>query len=227
MALTLLYAPVSCALAPYVALTEAGADFEVRPIDHNRGEVFSPEFLALNPKSKLPVLLIDGRPLTENVAIQIWIARRYPAARLLPQDPEEEIRAISHMAFFASTIHPHLTPQARPQRYCDLPGSEDSVRRLARESLLHDLELCEDLLAGREWFFDHRTTVDIYFFWCFRRATLFQLDLSRFAACQAHYARMQQRPSVQKVLAYEQQVADLFRGRTQQQQQVRPVRETC
>ncbi len=210
MMLTLYYAPMTCALVPYVTLTEAGADFDVKNVNTRKGQNMSPEFLALNPKHKVPVLIIDGEPLTENVALQIWINRQFPHAKLLPSDPKEEIRAISLMAFCASGIHPHLTPNARPQNYCDLPGSEESVKRVANKMLFEDFTVVDGLLAGREWFFPHFTAVDAYFFWCFRRAISFKLDVSAFRNCMAHLERMQQRPSVQKVVAYEKQVLDAF-----------------
>ena len=210
MKLTLYYAPVTCALVPFVTLTEAGADFEVRPINTRSGDNRKPEFLRLNPKHKVPVLVIDGEPLTENIAIQIWIHRQFPAAKLLPADPREEIKAISLMGFFGSGIHPHLTPNARPQNYCDLPGSEESVKRVANKLLVEDMKVVDDRLAGREWFFEHFTACDAYFFWCFRRAVSFKLDLSGFRNCMAHYERMQGRASVQKVIAYEKQVQEAF-----------------
>ncbi|OGA39535.1 MAG: hypothetical protein A3G24_27385 [Betaproteobacteria bacterium RIFCSPLOWO2_12_FULL_62_13] len=210
MKLTLYYAPTTCALVPYVALTEAGADFDVQNINTRAGQNRTPEFLALNPKHKVPVLLIDGEPLTENVAIQIWIARQFPGARLLPAQPGAEIKAISLMAWCASGIHPHLTPNARPQNYCDLPGSAESVKRVANKLLFEDFAIADRLLAGREWFFDHFTAVDAYFFWCFRRAMSFKLDVSAFSNCAAHFERMKLRPSVQKVLAHDKQVQDAF-----------------
>ncbi|HEX9686477.1 MAG TPA: glutathione S-transferase family protein [Burkholderiales bacterium] len=210
MKLMLYYAPVTCALVPFVTLTEAGAEFEVRPINTRNGDNRKPEFLRLNPKHKVPVLVIDGEPLTENIAIQIWIHRQHPAAKLLPADPREEIKAISLMGFFGSGIHPHLTPNARPQNYCDLPGSEESVKRVANKLLLEDMKVVDDRLAGREWFFEHFTACDAYFFWCFRRAVSFKIDLSGFRNCMAHYERMQGRASVQKVIAYEKQVQEAF-----------------
>ena len=210
MKLTLYYAPMTCALVPYVTLTEAGAAFDVHNVNTRSGQNRTPEFLAVNPKHKVPVLIIDGEPLTENVAIQIWIARQFPGAKLLPAESRAEIRAISLMAWFASTIHPHLTPNARPQNYCDLPGSEESVKRVGNKLLFEDLALADGLLAGREWFFEHFTAPDAYFFWCFRRAISFKLDVSGFMNCMAHFERVKQRSSVQKVLAYEKQVQDAF-----------------
>jgi glutathione S-transferase len=210
MKLTLYYAPHTCALVPFVTLSEAGADFEVRDLNTRANHHKTPEFLALNPKHKVPVLLIDGEPLTENVAIQLFIARQFPDARLLPGDSRTEIKAISLMAWFASTIHPHLTPNARPENYCDLPGSAESVKRAANKLLFEDFAIADELLAGREWFFDHFSAPDAYFFWCFRRALSFNLDLSAFGHCRAHFDRMLERPSVRKVLAHEKQVQETF-----------------
>ena len=210
MKLKLYYAPVACSLVPYLTLTEAGADFEVIPVNMGKGQHNSPEYLSLNPKHKVPVLVIDGEPLTENVAIQIWIARNFPQAKLLPSDPVKEVKAISLMAWCASGIHPALTPNANPKRYCDLPGTEDNVKQCARKLLVENFTVANDILAGREWFFDHFTAADAYFFWCFRRAVIFKLDVAPFPHCVAHYERMQQRPSVKKLLAYEAQVQAEF-----------------
>ncbi|HEY6577976.1 MAG TPA: glutathione S-transferase family protein [Rhizomicrobium sp.] len=210
MKLTLYYAPVTCALAPYITLTEAGADFDVRPVNLRKGEHRSPEYLKLNPKHQVPTLVINGEPLTENPAIQVWIARNFPKAKLLPEDPMQYVKAISILSFCASGIHPFLFRINSPQLVCDLPDAEPVVKRLAQKQLFEKFEVAEAMLAGREWFFDHFTAADAHFFWCFRRGTLFPLDQSQFTNCVAHFERMKLRPSVQKLLNYEKQVQDAF-----------------
>ena len=165
MQLILYYAPNACSLVPYVTLTEAGAPFEVHPLNFHKSQHMTSEYLRLNPKHKVPVLMIDGAPLTENVAIQIWIARHFPAAKLLPTDPMQELHAISLLAWCASGIHPFLSRINSPPRVCDLPGAEESVRRLAQQQLFENYQIAEDKLAGRQWFFDHFTAVDAHFFW--------------------------------------------------------------
>lgn len=206
MDIVLYYAPVACSLVPYVNLTEAGASFEVRPISLKKGHQKSPEYLKLNPKHKVPLLIVDGQKLTENVAINTWIARTFPQAQLLPTDPWQQLQATSIMSWCSSGIHPFLTRINSPQRVCDLPGAEESVRRLAAEPLYEVYQIADDMLAGREYFFEHFTAPDTHFFWCFRRGQQFGLDLDRFKNCHAHYARMEARPSVQKLLAYERSV---------------------
>ncbi len=174
MELILYYAPNACSLVPYVTLTEADAPFEVRPLNFRKSQHMAPGYLRLNPKHKVPVLVIDGVPLTENVAIQIWIARHFPVAKLLPAEPMQELHAISLLAWCASGIHPFLSRINSPPRVCDLPGTEESVRRLAQQQLFENYQIADDKLAGREWFFEHFTAVDAHFFWCFRRGNAIQ-----------------------------------------------------
>ena len=208
MQITLHYAPIACSLVPYVALTEAGAEFDVSVVNFLQGEHMSPDYLALNPKHKVPVLVVDGEPLTENVAILQWIARNFPDAALLPTGADE-FKAISLMGWCASGIHPTLTPNVLPQRYCDLPDSEEAVKACAQRLMHENFAIAENLLDGRTWFFDHFTIPDIYFFWCFRRAKQFEIDLSAYPACNAHFDRVAERPSVSQLLKFE---ADVLAG---------------
>jgi glutathione S-transferase len=206
MEITLYYAPIACSLVPYVTLTEANANFSVQTINLQKGQQNSADYLRLNPKHKVPLLLVDGKPLTENVAIQIWIAHNFPKAALLPSDPWQELRAISMLSWCASSIHPLLSRINSPPRVCDVPNTGDSVRRLAVEPLFENYQIAEEILAGRDYFFDHFTAVDAHFFWCFRRGLQFELDVSKFANCIKHHERVKSRSSVQKLLAHEKAV---------------------
>jgi glutathione S-transferase len=210
MDIFLYYAPNACSLVPYVTLTEAGATFEVRTLNLARDQQKSTDYLKLNPKHKVPLLLVDGRTLTENVAIQIWIARTFPAANLLPSNSWQELQAISILAWCASGIHPYLSRINSTSKVCDLPNAGPSVRRLAQGLLFENYKIAEDMLTDREYFFDRFTAADAHFFWCFRRGSQFELDLSGFPNCLSHFERMKSRPSVQKVLAFERSVQEGF-----------------
>lgn len=210
MQIVLYYAPIACSLVPYVTLTEAGASFEVRPVNLRTQQQMSADYLKVNPKHKVPALVVDGRTLTENTAINMWIARAFPSARLFPSDPWEELQALSLMSWCASGIHPFLTRLNAPLKVCDLPAGEDSVKRIATAALEETFRIADAKLDGREFFFDHFTAADAHFFWCLRRASQFGLDLSGFKSCLAHHERLKTRPSVQKVLAFEKDVQAQF-----------------
>ncbi len=210
MTLTLAYCPVACSLVPYILLKEAGADFGTLDVNLGKGANFNPEYLAINPKGKVPALIIDGDVLTENLAIQVWIDQQFPQARLMPAEPLAYARALAVMSWCSSGIHPKLTQQARPERYCDLPGTADNVRAHGTQSMQELFAIAETMLAGREWFFDHFTCADAYFYWCFRRGSDFLASTAAFPHCTAHRRRMEQRASVQAMLAHEQRVKDAF-----------------
>ena len=210
MEIVLYYAPNACSLVPYVTLTEAQAGFAVRPLNMHNKQQRSSDYLKLNAKHKVPLLVVDGRPLSENVAIQIWIARNFPQAELLPSDPWQELQAISLLAWCASGMHPFLSRINAPPRVCDLADAADSVRRLAAGPLFENYKIADGMLAGREYFFDHFTAADAHFFWCFRRGSQFDLDLSGFPNCLAHFERMKTRPSVRNLLAYEKRIQQEF-----------------
>ena len=210
MNIVLYYAPNACSLVPYVSLTEANAPFEVRPLNMAKGQHKAADYLKINPKHKVPLLLVDGKTLSENTAIHLWMSRTFPQARLLPSDPWQEVQALSIMSWCAAGIHPFLSRINSPNRVCDLPNSESSVVRFATETLHENFAIADGMLAGREYFFDHFTAPDAHFFWCFRRAQQLKVDTSGFANCTAHFERMNKRPSVQKLIAYEKSVLEQF-----------------
>jgi glutathione S-transferase len=210
MDIALYYAPITCALAPYITLTEAGAKFEVRPLNFRKNQHNSPEYLKINPKHKVPLLIVDGKVLSESIAIQTWIARAFPQAKLLPSDPWQELQAMSIMSWCSGGIHPFLARINSPPKVCDVPGTEDSIKTIAKANLMELFKIADDMLAGREFFFDRFTAPDAHFFWCQRRARQFELDFSGFKHCSAHFDRMLQRPSVQKLTAFEKSVQEDF-----------------
>ena len=210
MEILLYYAPIACSLVPYVTLTEANANFEVRTINLRKEQQKSADYLKLNPKHKVPLLVVDGKTLSENVAIQIWIARNFPKAKLLPADSWQELQAISILSWCSSGIHPYLARINSPSKVCDLPDTGESVRKMAVGPLFENYKIADGMLAEREYFFDHFTAADAHFFWCFRRGLQFKLDLSGFPNCSAHFERMTNRPSVQKLLSYEKAMLEEF-----------------
>lgn len=204
MTITLYHAPGACSVAAYVSLLEAGAEFDVVLISLAKKEQTSESYKALNPKQKVPYLTVDGKGLSENTAIQTWIASAYPEANLLPQDRFERARAISYMNWFSSGMHPHITRHFRTAKFCDFESAHDDIKAKAKAMFYEQIALVEQELDGRTWFFDQNTACDSYFFWVYDRALRESFDLSEFGNCTAHYEAMQKRPNVQKALAHTQ-----------------------
>jgi glutathione S-transferase len=205
MKLTLHYAPLACSLVPLIALYESGAEFDVQPVSLKTGQQRSPEYLRINPKGKVPVLAVDGDALTENVAILSFIANAFPAKKLLPEG-KSYYKAVSLMAWCASGLHPPITRMHMPSRVCDAPGAEENVRKIALDEEVKNFKVVDEMLAGKEWAFEHWTAVDAYLFWVWRRAHQAAVQWPEFPNYAAHAERMMKRPSVERALAYERQV---------------------
>lgn len=210
MKIALYYAPITCALAPYITLTEAGAEFEVRALNFRKQEHLKPEYLKINPKHKVPMLEVDGKTLTENVAIHQWVHRTFPTAKILPSDPWEELKAVSMLSWCSGGIHPYLSRINNPAKVADQKEAADSIVRHATDAINENMEIADDLLAGRDYFFGHFTAPDAHFFWCCRRASQFDIDLTGFKNVSAHFNRMLERPSVKKLYAFEKETQARF-----------------
>ena len=183
--MTLYFAPGASSMAPHIALHEIGVPFAAKPLSFAKGELKAPEFLALNPEGKVPTLLIDGRPLTEVAAILFYLARRHPAAGLLPDgDAEAEAHVIEWMSFIASTIHPVL--RQRNERTTQAFGFADRK------------------LGAREWAVGSYSIADIHLFrlyWRYARSV--KPAPGMFSALSAHLDRMMKRPAVQRTCEIE------------------------
>src|SRR5215813_9100952 len=80
----LYYAPGTCALATHIALEEAGAPYEAVLVDFSSQSQRSPEYLAINPKGRVPALVTETGTLTETPALLCFVAQRFPNAELAP-----------------------------------------------------------------------------------------------------------------------------------------------
>jgi len=89
-----------------IALEEIGVPYEVRHVRLDRNEQMTPEFLALNPNHKIPVLEDDGLVVWESGAILLHLAEKY--GKLLPADPAGRIHAIQYAFFQTGGIGPNL-----------------------------------------------------------------------------------------------------------------------
>lgn len=198
------FSPGACSLNTHICLEEAGAAFTPKVTYTRKGQTRTPEYLALNPKGKVPMLTIDGKVLTENTAIVTYLNRVYPNAKLLPQgDALKEAEAIAFIAWCASGVHPVLGRFFGPQNFTDLPDSADNVKALATKANAANFAIIEKALEGKDWVFGDWSAADAYIFVFFNWATKLGLDVSAYPNYKKHFERMQQRPAVQRAMARE------------------------
>jgi glutathione S-transferase len=208
--MTLFFAPDSCSRVPLIALEEIGDPYALEIVAFMKGQHKSPEYLALNPKAKVPTLVVDGEPLTENVAILVWLAERFPQAGLLPEchDGFARARLISDLAYCASGLHPIVTRLRIPHYFCDTAEGSRRAFEMAEVAMRPNFALIDRRLADNRWWYGDRwSIVDAYVNWIWFRVTGTQFDGAAYSNMHRHDAQMKERPAVQRTLAISADIA--------------------
>lgn len=206
MKLELYFSPGSCPRVSMVALEETGAPFETHLIAFMAGEHRKPEFLARNPSGKVPVLMVDGQPIVQTVAILGFLDESFPKAALFPefQSPLERARFLGDLVSFSADLHPIVTRIAFPQIMIDHAEGTVALRTKALEMMAFQLNRFELRLQHQPWLAGEQWSVlDAYLHWVWFRITGAGFDSAPFPRISAHYARTLERPSVHRAIARE------------------------
>lgn len=205
--LKLFVAPNTCARVPTIALEEIGASFETELVRTAANQQNSPEFLKLNPKGKVPTLLIDGEPLTENVAILSWLAESYPDANLMPKAGSalDKVKQTADLSFFSATVHPTVTRIAMPLKFIeDKALSFEIVRPVGVEAMNKIMDMIEARLADGPWWYGKTwSVVDGYLYWVWGRITGVGYPTDAYPNIRKHFELSNERPAVQRAMARE------------------------
>jgi glutathione S-transferase len=203
--LQLYYSPGSCSRASLICIEETGAPYTPMLVSFMLRENRTPEFLALNPKAKLPVLTVDGRPLSETLAIIYWLNSAYPASGLLPHydDPFDQAKVLSDLAWASSALHALIARFRFPMMFSQVPEAQQSLRDGGAAGLADGFRLIEARLTGRDWWHGAWSAQDAYLYWVWTRAADAGFPCSDYPTFAAHKQRMDERPSTKAVLAAE------------------------
>ena len=195
--------PGTVTLACQIALEEAGADYELVMVDFRQDAQRAPDYLAINPKSRVPALETDRGVITEAPAILTYIAQAFPAAKLAPlDDPFAFAQAQAFCAYLCSWVHPAAAHRHRGYRWADDPEAIKDMRRKAPENFAEAAQLIEDEYLIGPWVMGEAYSIcDPYLFTVAGWLPRDGVEMSRFPKIAAHFARMQARPAVGKVLA--------------------------
>ena len=201
--LKLFHAQGSCALASRIALEDAGADYDLVRVDLANGEQRRPEFLAVNPKGRVPALVTDKGVLTETPAILAYIAQTFPEAGLAPlADPYEFARLQAFNSYLCSTVHVNHAHGRRGSRWADAQSSFDDMKRKVPETMAAAMKMIElDYFEGPWVMGEQYTVADAYLFTIERWLADDGVDIADFPAIADHHRRMSARASVGRALA--------------------------
>jgi glutathione S-transferase len=204
--LKLYYAPGACSTASHIGLEESGAKFDSQALSFAKSEQRTPEYLRINPRGRVPALVIDQGTIVENTAILDYVANAH-APHLMPKDPVQRARAISLMAWFSNNVHPSFTHISRPERFATDTNVFDHLKAVGRENFWTALKEIDGLLAGKQWILgDQFSMVDGYALVFYGWGKRIDLPVTELANYTAWKDRILARPAVRRVLEREQNV---------------------
>jgi glutathione S-transferase len=201
----LYYATGTCALATHIALEEAGASYEAVPVDFATQAQRSPEYLAVNPKGRVPALVTDNGTLTETPALLLYVAQSFPAAELAPlADPFALARVQEFNNYLCATVHVAHAHGRRGARWADDAAAVAAMQRKVTANMTECFELIEHKLLQGPWVIGDRYTIcDPYLFTIASWLEGDGVDTVKLPRVMEHRRRMLARPAVQKAVAAE------------------------
>jgi glutathione S-transferase len=155
------YAPGSSALAPHATLAEIGEPYELARVERDGPDEWSAAYRELNPWGKVPTLEDGDFVLSESAAICLYLAEKFPDARLAPPaGTRERAELYRWLLWLSNTVQETQLRHFYPHRY----GGE-GVKEAADEALAQHYDRIDAHLADRDWLVgDWRTVADFFLF---------------------------------------------------------------
>lgn len=146
----LFFWPGSCSLAPHILLHEAGLDFTPLKVEARGNEVVFPQdYRDVNPKMRVPVILVGDEVITELPAVCTIISQLSKEKKVMGQTPLETVRVYEWLNYLSGTVHAsafgHLF---RPWRWTtsDDPEIHNGIKEKAKENAIGCFEYIESRL---------------------------------------------------------------------------------
>ena len=207
--LKLYYGVGACSLASHLALEEAGAEYEAIRMDLKSGQQQTPDYLALNPKGRVPALVTDRGVITETPAILAYIAQTHRGANLAPLDDPfafAELQAFN--SYLCSTVHVSHAHGARGGRWADDAGALEAMKAKVTQNMTDNFSIIEKRMFKGPWVMGETFSVgDAYLYTMANWLSRDGVDIARFPRVADHFKRMEARPAVAAVLADERRAA--------------------
>lgn len=203
------YGPGACSFVPHAGLEAikavTGDEFVAHPVKLHKGEQAAPEYLAINPNAQVPTLVVEGKSLSQIVAICDYLDRRFPQVGLLPTEPWERAQAMSEFAWMNNTVHPTFTHVFMPERFGDGEATQIELKRFAALQYRKYLERIQDRVAAANpfWFGERISFHDAYALTLLRWGGFAGIDPDSLPAYKAYVDRVAECPPIAAAIARE------------------------
>ncbi|MGA2447499.1 MAG: glutathione S-transferase family protein [Polyangiaceae bacterium] len=136
------------------ALAAAEVDYEYIVVDLAAGQQRSPDYVALNPHGKVPLLVDDGFALPESDAILFYVGEKFGKAKLVPGDVRQRAQVIRWLDFASTAIYPasyDLFSHTSSKSMIPAQNQSPFVADRARTALDRAIAVLDGHLGAHEW----------------------------------------------------------------------------
>lgn len=187
-----------------ILLEELGAPYKTHAIDISKNDQFAPEFVAINPNSKIPAIVDsdgpDGKPINvfESGAILIYLAEKF--GKFLPKDVRGRSVTLQWLMFQMGGFGPMLGQAHHFMKFAPVKV-EYGIERYGKEAKRLYGVLDRHLAANAYLAGDEYTIADMATYPWAARHEFHQVDLSAFPNVKRWYDALSARPAVKKGMA--------------------------
>jgi len=204
MTITFYTSQQSIGVATHIALEESGLDYKLVALDFTKDQQKSADYLKVNPKARVPSLVLDEGILTETPAILTYLAQIAPESSLrLPEDPFAYAQIQSFNSYLASTVHVAHAHKQRGSRWVDDESAINAMRSNVPKTMALCFDLIEEQMLIGPWV--HGDVFSISDPYLYRISTWMEgdgVDINNYPKVKAHRELMATRASVKTVESY-------------------------
>ena len=195
--ITLYYSPGTASLAPHFLLEELGLPYQLVLVDTGKEENQKAEYLALNPKGKIPFLIDGDLQLSESAAICMYLCERYGSASWSPAlASSERAHLYQWMLYLSNTLQAELMVYFYPHRLADNELAAEKIKQHTVARLADMLTYIDTHFAttGQDYLLGNEISVaDLFLFMLCRWTRHLELSAKTYPHLAPYLKRMCQR----------------------------------
>ena len=199
----LYYAPTPNGWKITIMLEECSLPYRIIPVNLGKGDQFKPEFLAISPNNRMPVIVDDDGPKGEKIsvfesgAILLYLGEK--TGKFLPSLQIDRIKVLEWLFWQVGGLGPMAGQVSHFVNYApNFPGDHSYSEKRYKNEYDRLLGVMNNILTEREYLAGDYSVADMASFPWVTAYKRYEVDLNKFKEVRRWFDTMKNRPAVRK-----------------------------
>ena len=199
----LYYAPTPNGWKITIMLEECSLPYRIIPVNLGKGDQFKPEFLAISPNNRMPVIVDDDGPqgakisVFESGAILLYLGEK--TGKFLPSHQTDRIKVLEWLFWQVGGLGPMAGQVSHFVNYApNFPGDHSYSEKRYKNEYDRLLGVMNNILSEREYLAGDYSVADMASFPWVTAYKRYEVDLNKFKEVRRWFDTMKNRPAVRK-----------------------------